>query len=448
MRSSCLARSNSSLYKPWSEPVALCSLLVSTVVTAGMSANVAANDADISSGDQKSLFEGDIFVLSQPLNRAVAVPDGSQLWPDGVVPYLIDSSLTAANVQAILNAVGEWNAVSAITLRRISEQEAGSVLAQDYVRFIPGEFCASWVGKRGGEQELWVAPNCSSGSLMHEIGHVIGLEHEHTRPDRNQYITIHWDNIQADRIHNFDAAPTGSRVLGAYDYDSIMHYGPDNFSINGEPTISINDGSVRAIGQRIAPSDGDIDSVGQLYSADLSVVAQTFPNADGINVDVFVTNEVTQGAHDITLSISTSQGDSLQIVDAGKWDCIETVYIDTNDTRIVCNLDRLPAGGSEQISLSGVSEDDQIAVLAEVQSKTPDSDLSNNSSGSPVPAEPVLSMPEPQPVLVAEDSLLKLPLQEDAVAHVGGGSVGWWWVLVSLLVVNRQTSLRVDNRFN
>lgn len=443
MRSSCLIRSNSGVYEHCREPAVLCTVLVVTAATVGMSLNVAANDAVMKPQDQKSLLEGDIFVQSQPLNRAVAVPDGSQLWPDGVVPYVIDSSLPAANVQSILSAAGQWNQLSAITLKRYSEQELNSLAIQDYVRFIPGEFCASWVGKRGGEQELWVAPNCSSGSLMHEMGHVIGLEHEHTRPDRNQYITIHWDNIQADRVHNFDAAPAGSRVVGEYDYDSIMHYGPDNFSINGQPTISIKDGSARVIGQRIAPSEGDIGSVGRLYGADLSVVAQTFPGAVGAFVDVFVTNEVTQGAHDITLSISTSNTDSLQIDDAGGWNCKEAA-----EAGFVCSLDRLPAGGSEQVRLTSGAEVEQLVVQAHVQSKTPDSDLSNNSSSSADSAhESVQDMPIPQPVLVAEYPLLEFPAREDAVAHVGnGGSVSWWWALFGLLLINRQAGFRVDQK--
>lgn len=63
---------------------------------------------------------------------------------------------------------------------------------------------------------------------IHELGHVIGFWHEHTRPDRDKYIKVHWDNIIKEKQVNFDKRNTieiDSRGR-PYDLNSIMHYGP------------------------------------------------------------------------------------------------------------------------------------------------------------------------------------------------------------------------------
>ena len=61
------------------------------------------------------------------------------------------------------------------------------------------------------------------------IENFIGFFHEHTRSDRDQYITINWENVPDEFKHNFRPCTTyheGCHDSGVgYDYDSIMHYG-------------------------------------------------------------------------------------------------------------------------------------------------------------------------------------------------------------------------------
>ena len=57
--------------------------------------------------------------------------------------------------------------------------------------------CCSFVGKRGnGPQAISIGKNCDKfGIVVHELGHAVGFWHEHTRPDRDDWVTIIRENI-------------------------------------------------------------------------------------------------------------------------------------------------------------------------------------------------------------------------------------------------------------
>eukprot|EP00061_Rhincodon_typus_P013115 g39284.t1 len=94
--------------------------------------------------------------------------------------------------------------------------------------------CCSYVGRRGGgPQAISIGKNCDKfGIVVHELGHVIGFWHEHTRPDRDHHVTIVRENIQPGQEYNFlKMDPEEVDSLGeTYDFDSIMHYARNTFS--------------------------------------------------------------------------------------------------------------------------------------------------------------------------------------------------------------------------
>ena len=70
------------------------------------------------------------------------------------------------------------------------------------------------------------------GIVMHELMHASGFWHEQSRADRDEFITIMWNNIMSGMEYNFLKYDLRKiNHLGAsYDACSVMHYGATAFA--------------------------------------------------------------------------------------------------------------------------------------------------------------------------------------------------------------------------
>ena len=59
------------------------------------------------------------------------------------------------------------------------------------------------IGVQGGMQDISIGHRCDShATIIHEMMHAVGFFHEQSRRDRDNYVTIYWNNIQDSKSVN------------------------------------------------------------------------------------------------------------------------------------------------------------------------------------------------------------------------------------------------------
>jgi len=243
-------------------------------------------------------IEGDICIGHKKeiitSKKGAIIIGGNRKWPNATIPYEISNN--HIRTQDILNAIDAVNTSTNLCLIPRSNET-------DYVEFVNSSGCWSYIGKQTGKQLISITNGCAYGSIIHEICHAAGMYHEQSRMDRDDYISINWNNIQAGKEGNFNKYSTGSDEYG-YDYESIMHYSKWAFSSNGNQTIEVLTPpatNTTRIGQRDGLSPNDILSINRIYptpsnctntfcSGITSLTSQSGGFSDGSGLDDYGNN--------------------------------------------------------------------------------------------------------------------------------------------------------------
>jgi uncharacterized protein (TIGR02145 family) len=208
----------------------------------------------------KNVFQGDIILTEDQLKTRSTKGAGlfsiAYRWVDNTIYYTINEALQSTNTR-IIDAIGHYKEKTSLKFVERTNQA-------NYVEFIwDRDGCYSYLGMIGGKQVIGLADWGNAGTVIHEMGHTIGLIHEQSRSDRDQYVIIYFENILAGKGHNFTTSNTLYKTP-LFDFSSIMLYSSYAFSSNGLPTITKLDGSTFNA-NREDLSEDDINIINLIY---------------------------------------------------------------------------------------------------------------------------------------------------------------------------------------
>uniref|UniRef100_A0A803JGU5 Metalloendopeptidase n=1 Tax=Xenopus tropicalis TaxID=8364 RepID=A0A803JGU5_XENTR len=154
-----------------------------------------------------------LFILFPHVSRS-AMNCTECLWPkstDGtvIVPYNFSSNYSKSV------ALQEYESLTCVRfVPRANET--------DFLSIVSDNGCASFLGKVGGDQTVQLdSYGCIyRGSSSMKLNHALGFYHEQSRSDRDDYVTIHTENIIPGNFNKADSNNLGLE----YDYSSVMHY--------------------------------------------------------------------------------------------------------------------------------------------------------------------------------------------------------------------------------
>uniref|UniRef100_A0A915JI42 Metalloendopeptidase n=1 Tax=Romanomermis culicivorax TaxID=13658 RepID=A0A915JI42_ROMCU len=186
-------------------------------------------------------------------------------WPTTTVNYFIGPRFTASQASAIIDGLTMLADGTCLKFVRIYK------LMRPVLRFAPIENADPGLYIKKFQDAWQKNQDLIRAVIAHETMHIFGFMHEHTRYDRDDFITVNWTNVDPQALDVFtkDDPEQVNPFCITYNYQSIMHYdsyvGAKDYRYPSFTTKVRPKYHLSRIGNYPSPSRRDILLINKLY---------------------------------------------------------------------------------------------------------------------------------------------------------------------------------------
>ncbi len=262
-----------------------------TIIAAGDIIVGNTENLQAAANEYSNYFESDLSSAGH------GAPVHTRLWAGNVIPYTINANLAAKYLPLIDQAVQEYASKSKVRLVKRSTQKyfveiagaanpdfcglassigfysTNTVSRADRTTYGLSRSASHFIILNNNAANIPSDATCAetARTVIHEFGHILGLRHEQSRPDRDSFIRIDTTALNNDPLYvsayTYKYGTDGR--LNNYDLSSVMHYRAIFRKTGLQAIFPIQDPSypVNQIG-------GDTISAG-----DIQMIQTLYPNA-------------------------------------------------------------------------------------------------------------------------------------------------------------------------